>query len=250
MSAGPSTTSAPRPTGWKRLARRIPAPRTRPAVAGADLAAGALFALAALALAPVALTGDAGPFGFAAVFPALFAGLALVPLTAAVVLRLLGWRAAHRHPPIALAAGALALAVVVAGIPFGDAVRRRLDDRAAEQAERRIEALATACAGAAVAAVPDEVETNPGVAMRPELTARFQVCLESAPERLGCTPGGCSTTLVHLRHARRPTVLVDGRTYLDRALHRRGRGHYDRSWPDAAHGYDPRGTWRVPADGG
>ena len=202
-----------------------------------------LFTLAALLLLPIAVTGDAGPFGFAIVFPALVVFLGLFPAVAAGGLRLRRWRSDRRWSGRLFVASIVVLAVAVAGIPLGDRVRRRLDERTAEQVVARIDALAGACAREAVAAVPDEVETNPGVAIRPRLTSAFQTCLDArSAEPLSCVPSGCFTTLVRLPDAPRPTVLVDVRTYLDRELQGRVGQPYDRSDATAVRTYDPAGT--------
>lgn len=136
-------------------------------------------------------------------------------------------------PPSLRASAAAATVLVVVAIPLGERVRRWQDERAAHAVVHELDAAARTCAGRAVAAVPDEVEANPGVSIRPRLRTAFDECLLRFAPTLGCTPGGCATTLVDLEDAPLPTVVVDQGTYLDAELRRR-----------TGEGYDRTGRWR------
>jgi hypothetical protein len=194
-----------------------------------DLVAALLVGSAALGVAAIAWTGEAGPFGAAALFPAVFAALALPAAAVAVGLRLLRRRPAGSGAPAVLVVAAALLVAALVAVPVGDRLRRSRDERAADAVVRRVDGAARGCAGSSVAAVPDEVESNPGVAIRPQLTARFARCLTREEPDLGCTPGGCATTLVQLEHARRRALVVDPGVYLDAELRRRTNAPYDRT---------------------
>lgn len=192
------------------------------------LAAGLLLAAAVLTV-PIAWTGDAGPFGAVAALPLLLLVLAVPVAATSVALRLLRRRPPGTGAPRLLASGAAAAVLVVVAVPVGERVRRWQDERAAQAVVRDLDAAARTCARDAVAAVPDEAEANPGVAIRPRLRTAFEDCLLRFDPTLGCTPGGCTTTLVDLEDASRPTVVVEQGSYLDAELRRRTGERYDRT---------------------
>jgi hypothetical protein len=144
-----------------------------------------LLGIAAIGIGAVAAVGSAGPFGFALVIPALFGLLGLLPLIAALGMRVFGRR--HRRTGSIAAGAAATLVVALVALPVGDIVRTRMDDRRADAIRRRLEVTARSCARG----------------------ADFAQCLRTAEPTVGCTPSGCFTTLVQLSHTRRRTVIID-----------------------------------------
>jgi hypothetical protein len=151
-----------------------------------DIAAAVLLAIGALGVGAVAIVGSAGPFGIALVVPGLLGLVGLAPLLVGLGLRVFGRRSGGRTGRVAAVAG-FAVVVALVALPVSDFARARIDDRRAEAARRRLEAIARSCAEG------DD----------------FTRCMRAAEPTVGCTPSGCFTTLVELPHARRRIVLID-----------------------------------------
>jgi len=206
-------------------------------LAAVDYLLVALLALAALSFWVIALTQTAGPFG-AAAWPALLALTAALPL---VVGRLVGL-AMRRRAPGRSGAAALGVAVVMdAGFGAIPAVGWVAERRAHHQENRMIDLLAeraASCSSAAVPEVPDEVETNPGVSVRPRYTELVVRCIEELPSdwSIQCNVTGCQASPAY--DTGQEIVLVDLRGFMDEALRAAGSGAWNRR-PQRGDGIPP-----------
>lgn len=208
-----------------------------------DIAAGILLAMTAVPLLAIAASGRAGGFGGAFLLPAL-TGLLALPLVAFSCVARARWRSPGPTGRWVLL-GALAVAASVALIPGGDALRQRLNGRDLADASDALVADAQHCAKASVSRVADEVESNPGVEVRPRLTAAAIRCMEQRPlgKQSTCFYRTCSLTMDHADADGNDTVVVDLRTFLEQALREAGRGPYDRQPQPQTPPRDPDGVW-------
>lgn len=194
-----------------------------------------LFALAALSLWSIALTQTAGPYGGEA-WPAL---LALVLATPLVLGRLVATAMRRRAPGRSGLAAVAAGACVVAGLAAIPAVGWVAERRAHHHEDRMIDVLserAASCSRSAAAEVPDEVETNPGVAIRPRYTEVVGRCVEgsSGDWTIRCQYSSiCEANPPPDSGQQR--VVVDLRGFMDEALRAAGAGPWNRRPQEGDH---------------
>ena len=201
-----------------------------------DGLAAALLAVVALTGLAIGVTQRAGAFGAAAI-PAIAAGALTVPVLLIRIAMTPFRRAPGRSGRWTV--GMLALAGVgVAAVPIGEAV----DDRAIRRREARmivsLERRAQECAADAARTAPDEVETNPGVEIRPRYTRAVEACVEAIDTTwaVTCFQAACEVTPPPGGDERALTVVLVG--YMDDALRRAGAGPWNRS---------PQPGFRIPA---
>jgi hypothetical protein len=199
---------------------------------------------AALPLLLVVVTQNAGPFGIAAVLPLASGGLAVPFLLVRLGLAVVGWRSPLASGRVALASSAL-FALSVAAIPAGRVVVRWQDGRAEQLMAVALDQQAWACARTTAQQHPEEPEPNPGVEIRPRLTAATTRCVEqfATDWHVSCNVTGCQATPPTGRRARVLVLHLEG--YLDAALTEVGAGPWNR-WPQRGYRL-PEPPWVRPS---
>lgn len=190
-------------------------------------------ALAAVPVLIVAVSRDAGPFAGALIPSFLLLLLAMPLVVVAIVVR--PFLRPEGRSGRWLLASLTFLAVAVAAVPVGERVHVGMANRRVDRLVSRVDADGRACARKAVQAVPEEVETNPGVEIRPRLTSAARRCIERSRERLRlvCNLHSCTGSLRGLEDGDAEGFVVDLRGWLAAELQRAGRLAYDRSQPSA-----------------